>query len=211
MPLIEVASELGISRRRVQAMVESSVLHAEKIGSQWFVPVESVRQAKNLRRRNGGRPLSAASAWKLIAEQPQLIGDLTTERLDVFRRKVRSRAQHSALSVHPSIIDGLRQDHPEIVLGGRDAAVSIGTPVDLTILDAYVRPELAVALVENYRAVNDPSRANLQLHIVSEEAWPFAPDQTFSDPWTAWLDLEDRQDRAAFTLLDRIIGGRLLA
>ena len=89
--------------------------------------------------------------------------------------------------------------------------MAIDTPVDLTILDAYVRPDLAVALVEKYRAMHDPARANLHLHTVADDAWPFETDQMFVDAWTAWLDLEDREDRAAFTLLDRMRGGRLLA
>jgi len=50
MPLNEVAAELGVSRRRVQAMVEARTLVAEKIGSQWFVPIESEQQANNTRR-----------------------------------------------------------------------------------------------------------------------------------------------------------------
>jgi excisionase family DNA binding protein len=211
MPLNEVAAELGVSRRRVQAMVEARTLVAEKIGSQWFVPIESVQQAKNTRREQGGRPLNASTAWKLIAEQPFHLEGLTSERLDSFRRKVRSRAKHSALYVHPSVVDALRRSHEGIVFGGRDAAVAIGTPVDLTILDIYVRPDLAVALVEKYRAMHDPARANLYLHTVADDAWPFESDQMIVDAWTAWLDLEDRQDRAAFTLLDRMLGGRILA
>ncbi len=210
LPLAEVASELGVSRRRVQAMVDSHMLAAEKIGAQWFVPIEAVQQAKHVRRQKGGRPLKPASAWALVAERSQQRRRVSSAQLDAFRRKVRSRADHRDLYVHPSVLDAVRHD-ADVVLGGRDAADAAGAPVDPTVVDAYVPRNRADSLVDRYRAKPDASRANLHLHIVADDAWPFDPGQEVADGWTAWLDLEDRQDRAALTLLDRLIGGRLVA
>ena len=52
---------------------------------------------------------------------------------------------------------------------------------------------------------------NLHLHVVDDSAWPFAEDQRYVEGWAAWLDLADGGDRAADRLLDRLMGGRLIA
>jgi hypothetical protein len=52
---------------------------------------------------------------------------------------------------------------------------------------------------------------NLQLHVVDDDAWPFDEQQRVVPLWVAWLDLADDDDRAADTVLDRLLGGRLTA
>ncbi|HUF33378.1 MAG TPA: hypothetical protein VMN58_09255 [Acidimicrobiales bacterium] len=109
------------------------------------------------------------------------------------------------------MLASLRAD-PGIVLSGRDAAAEAGAPVDPGgEIDAYVRRSGADALVRGVRAREVLENANLLLHVVDDDVWPFERGQRYAAPWVAWLDLEDRQDRAAGTLLDRLLGGRIRA
>lgn len=212
MTLAEAARRLGVTRRRVQAMVSAGILPAQKRGAQWFVPVSALRVAEHNRDPRPGRPLAVHTAWEhirtLSAQGPVLaVGD----ELDGFRRRVRPRARHRGYYVHPGFLDELRH-RQGVVLGGRDAAAAVGVPVDPGNVDVYLADSVAEAILAEVGA--RPAiggNANVFVHLVADDDWPFQPGQRHTDSWVAWLDLEDRQDRAAMTLLDRLIGGRARA
>lgn len=207
----EAARRLGVTRRRVQAMVSSGILAAEKRGAQWFVPASALRATEHTRDPRPGRPLTARTAWEYIgslsAEGPRFAA---TGKLDTFRKRVRHRAKHRAYYVHPGLLEELRQ-HPGVVLGGRDAAATAGVPVDPGDIDIYLAGSDADTILGQVGARPAVGKANVFAHVVPDDVWPFSPDQCHADPWVAWLDLEDRQDRSAITLLDRLIGGRARA
>lgn len=208
--LEEAARRFGVTRRRVQAMVTSGSLPAEKRGSQWFVHAGDVRMADHNRDPRPGRPLAAATAWALIKGLADQGRRLASERqLDNLRRRLRPRATHLSYYVHPGLLDSLRS-RDGVVLGGRDA-VGETVPVDRVDVDLYVRSDLTEGLLDSVTARRTSANANVFVHVVDDEAWPFSPGQRHVDPWVAWLDLEDRQDRAAVSLLDRLIGGRIRA
>lgn len=112
--------------------------------------------------------------------------------------------------MHPGLLDALRHA-PGVVLGGRDAAGVAGAPVDPVAIDVYLKESAAEGALDAVGAVPAFGNANVFAHIVEDDSWPFDPGQRHVDAWVAWLDLEDRRDRAAQTLLDRLIGGRLRA
>lgn len=208
----ETARRLGVSRRRVQAMVSAGILPAEKRGAQWFVPVSALRVAEHNRDPRPGRPLAVHTTWEhirtLSAQGPLLAAG---GELDAFRRRVRRRARHRAYYVHPGLLDELRH-HQRVVLGGRDAAAAVGVPVDPGDLDVYLADSVAEAILAEAGARPAMGgNANVFVHLVADDEWPFEPGQRHTDSWVAWLDLEDREDRAATTLLDRVIGGRARA
>jgi excisionase family DNA binding protein len=207
--LDEAARQLGVIRRRVQALVSSGQLPARKVGFQWLVPVGAIRRYQHTSMRQPGRPLTQARVWGDIANLKHALG-FNREDLDLLRRRLRPRAQHRELFVHPGILEALRARH-DIVLSGRDAAIEAGAPVDEGEIDAYLRRSDVDALIRQVRARDTFDQANVHLHVVADEVWPFEPGQRFVGPWVAWLDLEDRQDRAAVALLDRIVGGRINA
>lgn len=208
--LAEAAGRLGVSRRRVQAMVASGVLAAERRGVQWFIPASALRTIEHNRELRAGRPLSPRTAWECIqrlgTDGPRLAA---TGELHAFRRRMRRRARHRAYYVHPGLADELRR-HSGVVVGGRDAAAAM-VPVDPGDLDIYLPDSAAEAILTEVGARPAVGNANVFVHLVADTAWPFGPAQRHTDPWVAWLDLEDRQDRAAVTLLDRLIGGRTRA
>lgn len=209
--LEEAGRRLGVTRRRVQAMVSSGSLPADKRGAQWFVSASALRGAAHNRASGPGRPLTARTAWERV-ERLALDGRRLAAQgqLDEFRKQLRPRAAHLSYYVHPGLLDELRSQ-PGVVLGGRDAAAAAGAPVGPIALDLYVTEGKAGELVEAVLAKPAGGNANVFAHVVAEGAWPFHAQQRHTSPWIAWLDLEDRQDRAAVTLLDRLIGGRARA
>lgn len=210
--VVEAAAALGVSRRRAQAAIESGALPAERLGSQWTVPVAALRRYDHTRCRQPGRPLKVETAWEVIADlEAGPAPHRSRTELDLLRRSLRPRARHLYLHVHPAMLERIR-DHPAVVVGGRLAAAANGLPVDPgDDVDAYVRASDAPALCERVRAQPVATDENLRLHVVDDRAWPFTPKKRQVGGWISWLDLEDQQDRAADTVLDRLIGGRLRA
>lgn len=185
-------------------MVHDGRLAAERVGNQWLVPASALRRAE-ASRLAPGRPLRMSSAWHLISQLDQE-GPEDADSLEFLRRRARSRARHAEFYVHPFALDRLG---PRVVLGGRAAAEHAGAPVDAgEARDVYVRASNYPLLIEQWHADRAPNEPNFHLHVVDDAAWPFASGQHFAGPWVAWLDLADQGDRAADTLLDRLIGGR---
>ena len=207
--LDEAARRLGVIRRRAQAMVTAGQLPAEKVGMQWVVPAAGLRLYEHTSVRQPGRPLTQRGAWSEIAQLPHT-RPASTGELDERRRRVRSRARHRDFYVHPGVLDRLRADQ-RVVLSGRDAAAEAGAPVDASDVDAYIREADVDQLIRRVRGRETFADANVHLHVVDDDVWPFQPGVRMVPSWVAWLDLEDREDRAAVTLLDRLLGGRLRA
>lgn len=209
--LNEAAERLKVSRRRVEAMVQSGQLPANRLGWQWTVSVEGLRAVENNMLRSPGRPLSEISSWRMIKEGIVKYKKSDRDDLDILRRRLRSRARHADYYVHPGLLKRIEED-PRGVLGGRSAASDAGAPVESSeSVDVYIRGDQCARFVKDYAARPTFVRANLFLHVVENEAWPFELDCHFVDGFVAWLDLADREDRAADTLLDRLVGGRLYA
>jgi len=206
-PLDRAATMLGVSRRRAQAMVTAQTLPAEKVGGRWLVPTSAIDYVIHTRSRRAGHPLTQKGAWAAIAELEH--GDQPADRaaLDRLRRRVQPRARYALHYVHPALLDDVRAAS-QVVLGGRDAAAAFGAPVDTGAVDVYIRASQVHHLLAQLRARPVDDRANLFTHVVDDEAWPYEPGRLDAGPWVAWLDLEDRQDRAADALLDRLGEGR---
>jgi excisionase family DNA binding protein len=209
--LEQVALRLGVSARRVRAMVAAGQIPADRIGRQWVVDPAAVHSVEHNRDLGGGRPLSELTAWKLASQEEF---DARAARgkaaLDQFRRKLRARAEHVDWFVHPALLDDLARE-PGAVLSGRPVAAQLGVPVDaVDELHLYLRQSSAESIRDRCAARPAVSDANAHVHVVDDDDWPFEAEATAVPPWVAWLDLEDAQDRAADTLLDRLLGGRLV-
>jgi hypothetical protein len=192
-------------------MVLNGQLPAERIGHQWVVSSASVRAVDRNMWREPGRPMAQASAWELLDHGKVLGAFGNPADLDRIRRRLRSRARHLELYVHPSLLRRLQEDS-RAVMGGRPAAGHLGVPIDEGgAVDAYVRASDEHDLLRELAAREVVEGANLRLHVVDDAAWPFAEGQRYAEGWVAWLDLADGGDRGADTLLDRLIGGRVIA
>lgn len=206
--VIEAAERLRVSRRRVEALILSGALPAERVGARWILSASNVRNAEHNLWREAGRPMSQKTAWRFI--QLQLgTGPFNRASLDRLRRRLRSRATHIRTYVHPSQLRHIEHS-PGVILGGWRAAMFTGAPIDPTDkADIYVRRSDADALSDRLRARRTFEGANLIFHVIEDDVWPFESQQKHADAWTAWLDLADAEDRAADPLLDRLVGGRV--
>lgn len=192
-------------------MVQAGQIPANRLGWQWAIPVECLRAFENNGLRSAGRPLSEVSSWRIIRKGLGAHQRSGKDELDRLRRRLRSRACHIDCYVHPGLLKRVEKDQRGVV-GGRLAASDVGAPVESSdSLDVYIREEERFSFEKDYAVHPTFVGANLFLHVVGSEAWPFEQNCRFVDGFVAWLDLADRQDRAADTLLDRLVGGRLHA
>jgi excisionase family DNA binding protein len=208
MTVKDAAVLLGVSRRRAEALVQSGALPAERVGARWIVSGAKLRQAEHNLWREAGRPMSQRSAWRII-RQGLTTDPLGGPALDRTRRRLRSRAKHVSVFVHPSQLHRVCES-PDVILGGRTAAQVAGAPIDVSDkFDAYIRDSKVDALIRDNAARLVSDGENLNLHVIEDSVWPFDPEQRYANAWIAWLDLADSGDRAADTLLDRIASGSL--
>lgn len=64
-PVSDAAGRLGVSEQRVRAMIAAGAIEAEKAAGAWWIPAASLARLE-ASRRQGGHPLSPASAWTLL-------------------------------------------------------------------------------------------------------------------------------------------------
>jgi excisionase family DNA binding protein len=206
----EVAKALGVSSPRVRQLIQRGELSAERFGTQWSVPRRALDRYERTRWRHRGRPFTQLTAWRQLERMvDELRGSASVERLDEMRRRLRPRASHQYLYVHPSLVDEL-VNSPDVVASGRKSAARYGLPVDDTNpVDIYLRSSALKTLERDLRPRHVADGENVRLHVVDDAAWPFDPLDEVAPLWVAWLDLADEGDRAADTVLDRLAGGRV--
>lgn len=171
----EAAQLIGVSPQRVRAMLDAGRLHGRKVGRAWLVP-----DPERLDRRPPGRPLSAASAWALLAllvgDVPEWVDPSVVSRL---RRRVRRggvvralresvpRARLHRWRVLPRDIDKLVNEF-RLVLSGLSArhpeldVVPLGHE-----LDAYVDASHLPRIERRFRPDRASERPNVILRVPS--------------------------------------------
>jgi excisionase family DNA binding protein len=199
------AARLGVHRSRVEALILAGALPAQRVGSQWLLDGREVDLYDQVRPRRRGRLLSAAAAWARINEPV-----LERSALDDERRELRSRSSHEPVYLHPGVLREAVDDR-SVRLGGRDAAIHAGAPLDDGVHDVYLPASVAPGWSERFRARPDRSQPNVWLHVVPDVAWTAVPEARHLGLFVAWLDLADRFDRGADVVLDRLTGGRARA
>jgi excisionase family DNA binding protein len=206
----EVAKALGVSPARVRQLIERGDITAERFGTQWSVPKRALGRYERTRWRRSGRPFTQVTAWRQLDQLvDELRGSISVERLDEMRRRLRPRASHQYLYVHPSLVSELVNSR-DAVSSGRKSAARHGLPVDETEpVDVYLRSSALESFERDLRPRHVADGENVRLHVVDDEAWPFEPLEEIAPLWVAWLDLADEGDRAADTVLDRLVGGRV--
>jgi excisionase family DNA binding protein len=199
----EAAVVLGVSHRRVLAMIEAGDLAARRVGSVMAVDADVLGEYAHLRPLGRGRPLSAEAAWLAIREGgASWLADAGA--LDARRRKLRSRAVFVRHLAHRSVLPMVRASGL-VVLSGRDAAEEFGLPVDADDqrLVGYVMAT-DVSALPPMTPVEPGEEWNVELGIVPDAAWPFGRAARFVDVATCWLDLADHRDRGADLVLQRL-------
>jgi excisionase family DNA binding protein len=219
-PTSEAASRLGVSPRRLRALIEGGQLNAERIGRQWLVSAADVRRYRELRPR-AGRPLSARRAWALLfmlsGERPDWVEprDRSDLRHHLSLRSparlvaaVRKRARLDRLRAHPGDLPRMRESDL-LVLSGASAAGEHDLDLHAPgVVEAYVAAEHLDALGREFpwRPSEGP---NVFLHVAGD-FWPFDAAARIAPAAAVAVDLleadDERSRRAGRDLFRRLPG-----
>lgn len=202
MTTAQAAGALGVSRRRVQALVDAGLLHGIQPGSRLrLFDASDIELLKRTMYRSPGRPLSQERTWRII-EHLELPPDHA--QLDTLRRRLRTRAAHHYRWEHPDWIARVRGTLKvafPLAIGGSDAAAHHGVPVGgpSSPLHAYTTAHGLPLLPTRPTPAGE---ANLIVHVVHQDIverfgryLPLA---------VAWLDMADDGERGADMVLDAL-------
>jgi hypothetical protein len=224
----EAAGQLGVSERRVRALLQSDQLAGRQVAGRWLVDERAVHARGELP-HEGGRPLSQASAWSVLAalagaeevmsELPKSARSRARRRANELLRNeeiasrwpsaVASRAKSMVFYGHPAILANLLAD-PRVVRSGVSATrVHVGLVMGDGAAEGYVRSRDIEDLASGYGLDSnvDRSEANVLLHVVESEQ---AANWLFSRPEApvavVAADLAEREPSR-----ERAVGLRLAA
>lgn len=186
----EAAQRLDVHVQRVHQRIADGSLPAVKVGHQWVIEEGDIER---LGKRPPGRPLSAQSAWDIVALAHDKSVHLPSPRRSVAERRLKSLMQvardrdedrvsadllhilrnHAERSVHhvsPRDLPDLRQD-ARLHLSGishPDSGIASGA-----FVEAYVSPQDLAQLVDDYLLVPaSADSANVILHAIDGAVVP---------------------------------------
>lgn len=186
----EAAQVLGISARRVRALLQCGQLPGRQVAGRWLLPSRAVEYRQEMP-HEGGRPLSQASAWNILAVlsgAEDSLNNLSAPARSRARSRARnlrrpdeiaskwphalaSRARSDRFYGHPSVLEDLLAD-PRVIRSGISAAIDYNAGLLGTgSAEGYVRSSEAEDLKSEYSLSSDvdPARANVLLHVVDAE------------------------------------------
>lgn len=211
---------MGMSPQRVRALAISGEIPARKLGRQWAIDEAAIVRRPQLRPR-GGRPISARSAWALLALAGGGVAPWLSrgERARAESRllslaalrphELAARAKEYSYRVHRGGLEHLQRD-PRLVLGGVSAAGETGADiVALGSVEAYVRAEDREGVVHGHRLEPAAGPAANVLLRVPRELWIFPEGMRVAPPAAVGADLVDAGDERSVRA-GRIIFARLI-
>ena len=183
MSLADASGLLGVSVERVRQLVVAGDLPGTRFGNAWAVPREAL-VARQHSPGSGGRPLSAARAWRDI-----VAGEVDLGRPGRYQRRARLvRCEMSAANVAslPRLAGAL--------VGGVRAAVAHGSALGVADgSDLYLSQAAFEVLGSRVAYVADPLGA-VRLRVVDDEAWALVPPGDLAPRAAVALDLLDSAD-----------------
>lgn len=186
----EAAQRLGVNAPRVRQRIADGSLPAERVGSQWVIDELALVQVAD--QRSSGRPLSARSAWALVAlsdgdasaggvspaERVRARGrwaelaEIAASALDsederkrvaaVLRKLFRNRAERRLYRAAASDLPGLRSDG-RLQLGGLSRDSGLASG---DLVEAYVYDDVLNSVVDEYLLSPAAYGGNVVLHVV---------------------------------------------
>ncbi len=229
----EAAARLGVSPRRVRALISSGQLDARKAGGRWLIDPAPTELRRD-RRGDRGRPLSTASAWyllKLAASPGQLVDSVdhhlgsrrtrqrnrqrigrnrVGELLGRLAPRLGTRGRLHRLRAHPSDVPRILQDST-IVRTGVSAAADYGADIVAPGVAEVYAPADRLPDLEAQYLLEHSGQPNVLLRAV-EGPWPFPPGCRLAPITAVALDLleadDERTRRAGRELLARLEASR---
>jgi excisionase family DNA binding protein len=203
----EAAKRLGVSVPRIHQRIADGSLRAERIGSQWVVDELSLLRIAE--RREAGRPLSARSAWAVIAleaRDDQALASLAP--VERSRAKARLHDLLSLVSEPPRSEDDVRRvasalrllfrnrarreprkapaaDLPRLRADPRWVSLisSAASGIASSDIDGYLAARDVDLVSRDFLLVPAESDANVLIHVLPEgqQAYPEARLQLAAD------------------------------
>lgn len=225
----EAAQILGVHPQRVHQRIRQGSLPAEKVGNQWVIEMSDLRRVRH--QVGPGRPLSAKSAWDLlaVAADDQVAAGLSPSARSRARSRLRDlllvQASSAGLGeVSARLAHALRnraervlfvasnRDLPDVREDVRVHLSGVSLPesnMSGGVVEGYVSSRDVGGLVEDYLlSPADHSRANVIFHVVASEAPHSAMaalDEVARSPLALAADLAeydgDREKNEAIRLL----------
>lgn len=188
----EAAKRLGVGVPRIHQRIADGSLRAERIGSQWVV--DELSMLRVAERRRAGRPLSARSAWAIIASA-EGDDDALSALAPVERSRAKARLEELlALVAKPPKSEGdVRRIAADLRLRFRNRAESLlrnAVPSDLPRLrddgrweslmspaasgiasvdvDGYLSGANVDSLSRDYLLVPAQGDANIVIHVLPD-------------------------------------------
>lgn len=218
LPVSDAAQRLGVSDQRVRAMISSGSIDAEKVAGAWLIPATSLARLA-ASRRQGGRPLSTASAWALLLlasgepvgwasarVQSRMAAALDDHGLSGAFGKLDCRAARHAYQAHVAELPRLAGS-ADLMLGGVSAAGAYKLGLQGgDELEAYVAAGAIERVAKCHGLVAD-GEPNVMLRAVPDDIWPIVHRRIA--PIAAVLaDLAEHSDararRVAYDRADRL-------
>lgn len=199
----EYAQEAGISVRRVRKLAEDGKIDAEKVGNSWIIQEPSSLLPRD--QNEGGRPLSAGSAWELalmldgyapISHRPaRTRARIEQLRIDPSHGRalsawlsswLSSRAKAEYFKAQPADLQDLRNDQRLRATGVSHQESGL---LQAPEFDAYVDQSDFSRVVEDYMLLpSSPRQANVILRVADLPVAPRAVPRLL-----VAVDLIDRQ------------------
>ncbi|HEY2767312.1 MAG TPA: hypothetical protein VGI76_03600 [Solirubrobacteraceae bacterium] len=183
LPASDAALRLGVSDKRVRALISAGAIEAEKVAGVWWIPVQSLARRVAVDSSKGGRPLNPESAWMLLLMasmesiewgspkvRRRVAVTLRERGLRWAFRKLGRRAERYAFVAHASELTRLLGS-PDLMLTGVSAAGShrLGLHGGEEV-EAYV-PVSALERVVSHHGLLSGGEGNVTLRPVSDELW----------------------------------------
>lgn len=187
----EAAEVLGVHPQRIHQRIREGSLPAEKVGNQWAIEMNDLHR---IRQHAGpGRPLSAKSAWDLlaVAASEQAASELSPSA----RSRARSRLRNLLVHASSADLDDAAAHVVHALRNRAERALFVASAQDLSdirndervhlsgvslpesnmsvgaVAEGYVSSHDLDALVDDYLLSPAPrSRANVILHVVVPSA-----------------------------------------
>lgn len=215
----EAASALGVSERRVRALISNGQLPAQRFMGRWAIPTDAVKSGSV--RPEAGRPMAEETAWTILRLLSGASLEQPSEQLQhripalfdapepvekviswVSRRGVPVRVVGSAGGILSLLED------ERVVISGGHAIAAVATPSRLRV---YVSSTDVSTLLDDYdlrRVVVGSELPNATLWAVSDlNGVPRSPinPRLAAAPVAAIDLLEDGSNEGATTIATRII------
>jgi excisionase family DNA binding protein len=186
----QAAELLGVHPQRVHQRIREGSLAAEKVGNQWAVEVADLHRV--MHHIGPGRPLSAKSAWDLlaVAHDDRLAAELSPSA----RSRARARLRNLLLNVSDADLDDAVVLLARALRNRAERALYVASPRDLPdvrddervrlsgvslpesnlaagdVVEGYVSADDLSGLVDDYLlSVGPRDRANVILHVVASD------------------------------------------